>query len=158
MRALIYKQERDNQVRQCALRLKFNYFPSLDDDLWDWQRASPTFRSSFIRGVISRREYRESPEPKKPKKLAKTDRRPSRSSIPKSVELQIKQAKRTTRRSNTTGETTIMRVKTVKGHDKRESEKSSDTSQDTVKEGDEYNLCGQSKSESEVRSLEEDVK
>jgi len=51
-----------------------------------------------------------------------------------------------------------MRVKTVKGHDKRESEKSSDTSQDTVKEGDEYNLCGQSKSESEVRSLEEDVK
>jgi len=153
LRSLIYRQERDNQVRQSALRLKYNYFPSLDDDLWDWQRATPALRASFLRGVISRREYLPVAEvTKKPKKLAKADRRPSRSSIPKSVEMFKQQAKRSTRRSNTTGDATVLRVKHVKNHDKRDSGEG--TSPEALKE---EALQGPSKTYREISSQEEDV-
>jgi hypothetical protein len=111
MQSLIYRQERDNQVRQAALRLKYNYFPSLDDDLWDWHRASPRSRGSLLRDVIARREYNSSVlihpavETKKVKKLTKIDKKQSANALPRPESMTgspSKPIKRVTRRSNTT--------------------------------------------------------
>jgi len=115
MNSLIYRQERNNQVRQAALRLKYNYFPALDDDLWDWHTASPQSRGTYLRTVLTQREYNNnttvinlSPGTKKIKKITKADKKHSNNSLPRpdspSTQSPTKLSKRITKRSNTTGD------------------------------------------------------
>eukprot|EP01124_Arcella_intermedia_P001305 TRINITY_DN10702_c0_g1_i1.p1 TRINITY_DN10702_c0_g1~~TRINITY_DN10702_c0_g1_i1.p1 ORF type:complete len:583 (+),score=165.06 TRINITY_DN10702_c0_g1_i1:60-1808(+) len=97
-KALIYRQERESQVRQAALKLKSTTHQSLDDDLWDWDRAYPLIlRTSKSRPPVSSDPLPFSPN-KKLKKLGKTERRPPRKNQ-KSIEINTKPLKRLSQRS-----------------------------------------------------------
>jgi len=122
MNSLIYRQERDHQVRQAALRLKYNYYPSLDDDLWDWHSASPRSRGNFLRTVIAQRDYNYNTSVtlsptvnRKAKKITKGDKKQSSNSLNRpetagNSPSSKQHTKRVTKRSNTTSETALSKT------------------------------------------------
>jgi len=101
MNSLIGRQQRENQVRQLALKLKFNYSPDMDDDVWDWNGSSPRHRGDYLRGVIARREYPNLTDKKKVKKFEKKESiqmvRPESSTSLVTVPKRNNQIKRTKR-------------------------------------------------------------
>jgi len=114
MNSLLYRQERNNQIRQTAIRMKYNYLQSMDDDLWDWNNSSPRARGSYLRNVISRREYSNivGEKVKKVKKYNKKESSSSISVLNSTATLPAKRIKRT-KRSNTTCDS-VARIKSPK--------------------------------------------
>jgi len=68
MASLVYRQMREHQIKQSALHLQFEYFPSLDDDLWDFSRADVIERGAYFYGIPPETNRATPTTPQTPKK------------------------------------------------------------------------------------------